>query len=143
MLKNIPPILSPQLLKVLMEMGHGDEILLADGNFPAESMGKNAQVIRADGHGAVELLQAILTLLPLDTYVVCPAALMAVGQGEATPPIWERFYDLLRQYSPQHCQMEQVERFDFYQRSRQAYAIVATGETALYANILLRKGVVT
>ena len=86
MLKNIPPILSPELLKVLCEMGHGDEIILADGNFPAESIGKDAIVIRADGHGTVELLEAILQFLPLDQYVEKPVALMKVVAGDPCKP---------------------------------------------------------
>lgn len=90
MLKNIPPILSPELLKVLCEMGHGDEIILADGNFPAESIGKDAIVIRADGHGTVELLEAILQFLPLDQYVEKPVALMKVVDGDpCKPTIWD------------------------------------------------------
>ena len=92
MLKNIPPILSPELLKVLCEMGHGDEIILADGNFPAESIGKDAIVIRADGHGTVELLEAILQFLPLDQYVEKPVALMKVVDGDpCKPTIWDSY----------------------------------------------------
>ena len=90
MLKLIPSILSPELVKVLMEMGHGDEIVLADGNFPAESVGANARVLRADGHGVNELLDAVLTLLPLDTYTEKPVGLMEVVPGDpCVPIIWE------------------------------------------------------
>lgn len=143
MLKNIPNILSPQLLKVLMEMGHGDEIIIADGNFPAESIGKNAVVIRADGHGATELLDAILQLMPLDVYVEKPVALMQIVQGDAVKPtIWQDFEVLLKKYEPLHHEIEMMERYSFYERASHAYAIVATGETAIYANILLKKGVV-
>lgn len=144
MLKGIPPILSPELLKVLAEMGHGDEIVLADGNFPAESMGKNAIVIRADGHTVPEILDAVLTLLPLDKYVEQPAALMEVVPGDpVVPTIWEEYRTLLEKRGENPQAVEMMERFAFYERAKKAYAIVATGETAIYANILLKKGVVT
>ena len=144
MLKGIPPILSPELLKVLAEMGHGDEIVLADGNFPAESMGKNAIVIRADGHTVPEILNAVLTLLPLDKYVEQPAALMEVVPGDpVVPTIWEEYRTLLEKHGENPQAVEMMERFAFYERAKKAYAIVATGETAIYANILLKKGVVT
>lgn len=98
MLKNIPPILSPELLKVLCEMGHGDEIILADGNFPAESIGKDAIVIRADGHGTVELLEAILQFLPLDQYAEKPVALMKVADGDpCKPTIWDSYKQKLNE----------------------------------------------
>lgn len=144
MLKGIPPILSPELLKVLAEMGHGDEIVLADGNFPAESMGKNAVVIRADGHTVPEILDAVLTLLPLDKYVERPTALMEVVPGDpVVPTIWEEYRTLLKKHGENPQAVEMMERFAFYERAKKAYAIVATGETAIYANILLKKGVVT
>lgn len=143
MLKNVPSILSPALLKVLCEMGHGDEIILADGNFPAESMGKNSVVIRADGHGACELLDAVLQLIPLDQYSERPIALMEVVPGDnCKPAIWESFQALFAKHEPEHSKIEMMERFAFYERAKKAYAIVATGETAIYANILLKKGVV-
>ncbi|MEG2851922.1 MAG: L-fucose mutarotase [Hydrogenoanaerobacterium sp.] len=143
MLKNIPSILSPAFLKVLYEMGHGDEIVIADGNFPAESMGKNAIVIRADGHGVAEILDAVLKLMPLDQYSEKPVALMQVVPGDpCKPTIWEDYKKLLDKHDPLHSGTEMMERFAFYERSKKAYAIVATGETAIYANILLKKGVV-
>lgn len=143
MLKNIPPIISPQLLKVLCEMGHGDRIVLADANFPAESMGKNAQVVRCDGHGIPELLKAVLVLFPLDTYVEKPVSLMQVVEGDNTPtPIWENYEEQVLNSTMKDNQIRHVERFDFYEEAKTAYAIVATGETALYANIMLQKGVV-
>lgn len=143
MLKNIPSILSPGLLKVLMEMGHGDEIVLADGNFPAESVGANTIVIRADGHGVPELLDAILTLMPLDTYSEKPVALMEVTPGDpVVPTIWDKYRAILQRHEPSNCDIEMTERFAFYERAKKAYAIVATGETAIYANILFKKGVV-
>ena len=143
MLKNIPKILSPQLLKVLCEMGHGDEIVLADGNFPSESVGKNAVVVRADGLPLPELLDAILTLLPLDSYVVKPAALMAVVPGDpGKPDIWDEYKEVLEKHGENPQNIEMTERFAFYERARNAYAVVATGEERIYANILLKKGVV-
>lgn len=143
MLKHVPPILSPALLKVLMEMGHGDEIVIADGNFPAESMGKDAIVIRADGHGVPELLDAILTLMPLDQYSEKTVALMEVVPGDpVVPTIWDTYKELLQKHDPDHCAIDMTERFAFYERAQKAYAIIATGETAIYANILLKKGVV-
>ena len=144
MLKNIPAILSPELLKVLCEMGHGDELVIADGNFPAESVGKNAIVIRADGHGVPELLDAILRLMPLDQYTDKPVGLMEVVPGDpcGTPVIWNRFYRILEDREPDHSGIEMIERFAFYERAKKAYLIIATGETAQYANVLLKKGVV-
>lgn len=143
MLKHIPPIFSPALLKVLMEMGHGDEIVLGDGNFPAESMGTTAVVLRADGHTMPELLDAILTLFPLDQYSERPVALMdVVPEDPVVPAIWDTYRQLLQKHDPEHCQIEMIERFAFYERAKRAYCIVATGETAIYANVLLKKGVV-
>ena len=144
MLKNIPSILSPELLKALCEMGHGDELVIADGNFPSHSVGKNAVVIRADGHGVPELLDAILSLIPLDTHVEKPVALMEVSAGDNTPEpeIWATYKEILAKREPDNCQIEMTERFAFYERAKKAYLIIATGETAIYANVLLKKGVV-
>ena len=143
MLKGVPAILSPQLLKVLCEMGHGDEIVIADGNFPAESMGKDAVVIRADGHGVPEILDAVLKMIPLDQYVERPAALMEVVPGDdCAPVIWEQYRALLEDNGEDPARIEMMERFAFYERAKKAYAIIATGESAIYANILLKKGVV-
>ena len=140
MLKNIPAVLSPELLKILMEMGHGDELVIGDGNFPAASNAR--RLVRLDGHGVPEILDAILNLFPLDTYVEAPVALMAVAPGDPTvPAIWEDYKDIIRRREGDR-KIEEVERFEFYRRSREAYAILATGETALYANIILKKGVV-
>ncbi|MBW5445431.1 fucose isomerase [Cohnella sp. CFH 77786] len=142
MLIGIPKILSPELLKVLMEMGHGDEIVLADGNFPAASHAR--RLIRCDGLGIPELLDAVLKLFPLDPYVPKPAALMQVVPGDPVKtPIWETYADVIRQRAGLAEPFEQVERFAFYERAKQAYAVVATGESALYANLILKKGVVT
>ena len=144
MLKNIPPILSPELLKALCEMGHGDELVIADGNFPSESVGKNAIVIRADGHGVPELLDAILQVFPLDSYSEKPVGLMEVVKGDSCPRpvIWKEFDRILKAHEPDHCGIQMLERFAFYEQAKKAYLIIATGETAQYANILLRKGVV-
>ena len=141
MLINIPSILSPELLKTLMEMGHADELVIGDGNFPAASMAQ--RLIRCDGHGVAELLDAILRLFPLDSYVERPIALMEVVPGDNTVPmIWDRYREIAAARSPNACEIEFVERFAFYERAKRAYAIVATGEAALYANIILKKGVV-
>ncbi len=144
MLKNIPPIISPLLLKTLCEMGHSDRIVIADGNFPAESMGKNSIVIRCDGHGVPELLDAILTLFPLDTYVEKPVNLMQVMPGDdAKTPIWDEYKKIIAKHDERGAQaVGEIERFAFYEEAKKAYAIIATGETAIYANILLQKGVV-
>lgn len=141
MLKNIPKILSPELVKTLMEMGHGDEIVIADGNFPAETIGK--RVIRCDGHGVTELLDAIMQLFPLDTYTEKPVMLMEVVPGDSVvPTIWDDYKAVINKYEPENCKIEMIERFAFYERAKTAYAIVATGEEAIYANIILKKGVV-
>ena len=143
MLKGISPLLSPELLKVLCEMGHGDELVVADGKFPAESIGKNAIVIRADGHGVPEMLDAILQLIPLDQYVDQPAALMKVVPGDpVVPVIWDEYRALLKKHGEDPDKVEMMERFAFYDRAKNAYAVIATGETAIYANVLLKKGVV-
>lgn len=141
MLKGIPSILSPELLKALMEMGHGDEIVIADGNFPAASVAQ--RLIRSDGNGVSELLDAILRFFPLDTYVDNPVALMAVVPGDTyKPAIWEDYRRIIAEYE-EFTDFGFVERFAFYERAREAYAIIATSEMALYANIILKKGVVT
>ncbi len=140
MLKNIPPILSPELMKILLEMGHGDEIVLADGNFPAASVAQ--RLVRCDGHGVPELLEAVLKLFPLDIYVDRPVALMSVVPGDKTKPtIWEQYRALVQASGEQFSDFEFVERFAFYERAKKAYAVVATSEKALYANVILKKGV--
>ena len=143
MLKGIPKILSPELLKVLCEMGHSDRICLADGNFPAASMGKNAIVIRMDGHGACDVLEAILKVFPLDTYVDAPVSLMQVMPGDPVEtPIWDTYKEIVTKHDVRGAAaFGEIERFAFYEEARKCYAIIATGETALYANIILQKGV--
>jgi len=141
MLKGVPAILSPELLKVMMEMGHGDELVIGDGNFPAASMAR--RLLRADGHGVSELLEAIMKFFPLDGFVDHTAALMSVVSGDSTRPvIWEKYRSIIRNAEEGFKDFEFVERFAFYERAKQAYAILATGEAALYANIILKKGVV-
>ena len=140
MLKGISSVISPELIKILMEMGHGDEIVIGDGNVPAAS---NAQrLVRLDGHGVPEVLDAILKLFPLDTYTEKPVMLMQVMPGDnVVPVIWDKYKEIIAKNEGER-KIEEIERFAFYERARKAYAIVATGETALYANIILKKGVV-
>lgn len=144
MLKGISKILSPELLKVLCEMGHSDRLVIADGNFPAESMGKEAIVIRMDGHGVCDVLDAILQLFPLDTYVEKPVNLMQVMQGDnVETPIGKEYKKIISKYDERgEMAVGQIERFAFYEEAKTAYAIIATGESALYANVMIQKGVV-
>ena len=142
MLKGIPSIISPELLKTLMEMGHGDELCLGDGNFPAAAYSQ--RLVRCDGHPVPPLLDAILQLFPLDTFVDAPVALMQVVPGDDTKPtVWDEYRTLITKHSPEANGVQFIERFAFYERAKQCYAIVATGESALYANIILKKGVIT
>ena len=134
MLKGISPLISPELLKILCEMGHGDEIVLADANFPSETTGK--RVIPAD------LLKAILPLFPLDTYEKDRFILMEVVPGDpVVPTIWDDYKQILEEKEP-GTPVTFMERFAYYERAKKAYCVVATGETAQYANIILKKGVV-
>ena len=144
MLKGIPQILSPELLKVLCEMGHSDRLVISDGNFPAESIGKDAIVIRCDGHGVPEILDAILQVFPLDTYVEKPANLMQVMDGDdVETPIWDTYKEIIAKHDERGGDaVGNIERFAFYDEAKTAYAIIATSEKALYANIMLQKGVV-
>uniref|UniRef100_A0A1A8GR02 Fucose mutarotase n=1 Tax=Nothobranchius korthausae TaxID=1143690 RepID=A0A1A8GR02_9TELE len=144
-LKGIPSVLSPDLLYVLAKMGHGDELVLADSNFPASSVcACGPKEIRADGLGIPHLLKAILKLLPLDTYVPHPAAVMDLVDSDKLKglavPVWDAYTQLLKQAGSQ-APLEKVERFAFYERAKKAYAVVATGETALYGNLILKKGI--
>lgn len=140
MLKGIDSIISPDLLKILMEMGHGDELVIGDGNFPAASTA--SRLARLDGHGVPEVLEAVLKLFPLDSYVEYPTVLMAVCDGDeknANPLIWKTYLKIISKYEPD-AKTEYMERFAFYERAKKAYAVVATGEAAQYANIILKKG---
>lgn len=144
MLKGIPAILSPELLKTLCEMGHSDRLVISDGNFPAESMGKNCKVIRMDGHGVPELLEAILKVFPLDTYADKPVSLMEKVPGDTVEtPIWEEFAKIIERNDNRGREIiGNIERFAFYEEAKTSYLIIATSEKALYANIMLQKGVV-
>ena len=142
MLKGIPSILTPELLKILMEMGHGDTLVIGDGNFPAASIAKNSQLVRLDGHGVPEILDAILQLFPLDPYVEAPVSLMEVVPGDPVEtPIWDEYAAIIEKHEP-GTKIGHIERFQFYEVAKKAYAVVATGEGALYANVILQKGVV-
>jgi len=142
MLNGISPILSPELLDALYRMGHGDEIVLADAHFPGESLGR--RVVRADGHRVPLLLGAILPLLPLDTYVGSPVAMMQPVPGDELDLLVEAEYRTAMTDAgvAAGVSIERVERFAFYERARSAFAIVMTGETAIYGNIILTKGLV-
>ncbi|MCL2107355.1 MAG: fucose isomerase [Oscillospiraceae bacterium] len=140
MLKLIPPILSPDLLHVIASMGHGDELVLGDANFPCDALAK--RIVHADGHSIPRLLDAILRYYPLDDFVECPVALMDNGDAANRPPIWQEYSKcILRHEGDRHVEL--VDRFAFYDRAKEAYAVVATGETALYGNVILKKGVVS
>ncbi len=142
MLKGIPDIISPDLLKILHEMGHGDDLVIGDANYPAAS---NAQrLIRCDGHGVTELLNAILQLFPLDSYVECPVSLMQVVPGDPTiPEIQDEIKKVIvKQEVRGEKVIEYVERFSFYEKAKKAYAIVATTERKLYGCMIIKKGVI-
>lgn len=142
MLKGISKIVSPELIKTLCEMGHGDEIVIADGNFPAETFGK--RVIRADGIGGAEMLKAVLSLIPLDTYSDLNMILMRLmdcDKGKINPVIWNE-YEKIATAEDVNVKIGNIDRFEFYDRAKTAYAVIATGEEAVYANIILKKGVV-
>ncbi len=140
MLIGISPLLGPELLAVLCRMGHGDEIVLADAHFPAESV--NARVLRADGLRIAELLDAVLPLFAIDSYVPDPVVMMAPVQGDALDPtVHQRYREVVDRRHPGTAATTFVPRFDFYERTRKAFAVVVTGETAKYGNLLLKKGV--
>lgn len=140
MLKGIPSILTPELLKILSEMGHGDEIVIADGNFAAETLAQ--RLVRLDGNNVPEILDAILKFFPLDPSVEAPVTLMAKVEGDtAETKIWDEFKEIVKKYNPD-TKIEFEERFDFYGRTKKAFAVIATTEMKLYANIILKKGLV-
>jgi L-fucose mutarotase len=125
----------------LMKMGHGDELVLADGNFPADSIAH--RIVRADGLSVPDVLEAVLRFFPLDSYADAAAFVMQPVPGDPPlPPIWERFQQLLEAGEGESVELKLVERFAFYEQAKKAYAVVATSETALYANLILKKGVV-
>ena len=142
MLKGISKIVSPELVKVLCEMGHGDEIVIADGDFPSENFGK--RVIRADGISGTAMLDACLQLIPLDTYSdpnFILMQLMDCDKGRINPVIWEEYKKIASSHDA-NVRVGNIDRFEFYERAKNAYAVIATGEAAVYANIILKKGVI-
>jgi len=142
MLKNIDPVLSPELLSTLRAMGHGDELAIVDANYPAVSSGR--PVIRADGVAtATRVLEAVLSLMPLDEFVPCAAFHMqVVNDPSAQLPIFAEFRAALQSYEPKMARLEGIERFAFYERVRGCFAVVVTGERRLYGNLILKKGIV-
>lgn len=140
MLKGISPLLSPELLSVLCRMGHGDEIVLADAHFPGETFGK--RVIRADGLKVAALIDAILPVFELDGYVDAPLIMMAAVPGDMLDPQVEKSYRAsVDRHAPKTPAIARIDRFAFYDRAKDAFAVVMTGETAKYGNIILKKGV--
>ena len=142
MLKGIPAIIPPELLKLLAEMGHGDELTIGDGNFPGHTCCKT--VVRMDGHSVPEILDAVLKLMPLDPYVDRPVSLMAVVPGDnVETPIWDTYREIIKKYDDREDPIEHIERFAFYDRVKEKSSfVIMSGETALYANIILKKGVI-
>jgi L-fucose mutarotase len=142
MLRNIPPVITPDLMKIIMEMGHADYIVLADANYPVMSGAKRA--VRLDGVQVDELLDAVLQFFPLDSFVPAPVTLMNYLPAEPKPEIWAKFDQIIKKYDIEKAYKEfrLIERLDFYEYARGAYAIVQTGTTARYANIGLQKGVI-
>ena len=142
MLKNINPILSPELLKILSEMGHGDEIVIADANFPSVNYGQ--RVVRADGISGTQMLDAVLSVFPLDTYSEQNFILMQLvpsDVGKVNPTIWEEYKTIATKHDD-NMRLGDEERFAFYERAKKAFCVIATGEKAIYANIILKKGVI-
>ena len=147
MLKNVPAILSPELLKVLSEMGHSDRICIGDGNFPGSTMAKaeGAVILRADGHGIPELLEAILQVFPLDAYVDTPVMLMEKMERDRDLeiPVWDEYKKIVAKYDDRgEAAVGAYERFEFYEQAKKCYCILQSGETAIYANVILQKGVI-
>ncbi|MBN1777586.1 MAG: fucose isomerase [Clostridiales bacterium] len=141
MLKHIPDLMPPELMKVIMEMGHGDELLLCDGNYP--KFGCPERCVRMDGHGIREILDMLLKFFPLDAYVEHPVALMAVLPGDPyKPEIWEYYREIGEKHDADGLRDETIDKNAFYTRGQRCYACVATGEKALYANVILKKGIV-
>ena len=142
MLKGLSPLLTPELLKILCEMGHGDEIVLADGNFPSEAIGQ--RVVRLDAHAGTDVLKAIMSVFPIDTYSDPNAFLMEVVPGDnVETPSWDEYSHIMKESEGETVRIGHIERFAFYERAKKAYAVIATGETALYANLILKKGVIS
>ncbi len=143
MLKGIPSCISPQLLKALHEMGHGDTLVIGDANFPAASCGANSINIRCDGQNATDMLDAILQLFPLDTFVEKPVTIMGKMDihRDLKCPVWDEFSDIVTKYDERGSNaITFIDRFSFYEAAKHAYAIVSTTETAFYACIIIQKG---
>ncbi len=141
MLKTINPLLGPDLLHVLGSMGHGDDIAIVDANFPADSNAR--RLVRMDGHSATDVLNAVLSLMPLDRSVEIPAFRMEMPKDPDTvPPVCKDFQEIIDKHEEQPVRLGPIERFAFYERAKDAYAIIATGETRLFGNIILKKGVI-
>lgn len=140
MLKGISPLLSPKLLSILYRMGHGDELILADAHFPGETFGK--RLIRADGLLIPDLLDGIMPLYVLDQYVDHPIMMMAAVEGDKLDPAVEESYmKVIKSHYPDAPSVERIERFAFYEKAKNAFAVVMTGDTAKYGNIIIKKGV--
>jgi L-fucose mutarotase len=141
MLKNIPVVITPDLMKILMEMGHGDEIVISDRNFPAASSAQ--RLARCDGHGIPVILDAIMRFFPLDYAVEDPVILMALPAGNTNQPeVWKQYVSIINKYEKEVKEFGYLERFAFYERAKTAYAIIATGEKARFSNIILKKGII-
>jgi len=141
-LKGVNSLISPDLLHLLASMGHGDEIVIADANFPATSVAR--RLVHMTGVNATSALEAILSLVPLDQYIEHPAAVMAVvDDPQATPEIYTEFLDVIVKAEDKNCVLERVERFAFYERARKAFGVIATNEIRLYGNIIISKGVIS
>jgi len=141
MLKNIPSVLSPFFMKILMEMGHGDELCIADGNFPAASLAQ--RLVRLDGHGIPPIIDAVMRFFPLDHRVERAVYLMEVPSNRGPrPSIWQEYDRIICTHEPAFSEFEHLERYEYYRRAERCYAIAATSEAALFANIILKKGVI-
>jgi L-fucose mutarotase len=141
LLKNIDPLLSPELLSALRAMGHGDEIAIVDANYPAVSSG--VPIVRLDSASTTQALDAVLSVLPLDEFEACAAFHMqVVGDPAGEQPIFQEFRDLLSKHEPQVAKLGSIERFAFYERVKNCFAVVVTGERRLYGNIILKKGII-
>jgi len=142
MLKNVPSVISTPLLSALMDMGHGDEIVIGDGNFPGIDLAK--RVVYANGHSVVDLLEALLKVISLDEFVDCPVGVMATTPYyKGVPPVWEEFKNVISnsEEKDHFTDFEYVERYEFYERAKNAYAVVVTSEAALFANLIIKKGI--
>ena len=139
MLKGISNLISPELIKILMEMGHGDELVFGDGNFPAASHAQ--RLVRADGHSIPALLDAILPLFPLDYAVDFTAILMDSRNTE--PTVWKTYKDKLNAYPEGNKKFLVIPKTEFYERAQKAYCVIATGESERFANLILRKGIIS